>query len=64
MQISIPVFRLGSSVEVRVEAYDCIDLIYTFGGEAFLDGKKVMEGKLLIMEITEERFKSMIEEHR
>ena len=63
MQISIPVFRLGSSVEVRVEAYDCIDLIYTFGGEAFLDGKKVMEGKLLVMEITEERFKSMIEEH-
>jgi len=62
MRIEIPLFKNGSSVEVRVKEIDCTDLIYTFEGAAFLESKKVIEGKLMVMEISDDRFKSMTEE--
>jgi predicted hotdog family 3-hydroxylacyl-ACP dehydratase len=59
MRMEIPLFKTGSSVEVRVKESDCTDMIYTYEGEAFLEGKKVMEGKLMVMEVSDERFKSL-----
>jgi predicted hotdog family 3-hydroxylacyl-ACP dehydratase len=59
MRMEIPLFKTGSTVEVCVKETDCTDLIYTFEGEAFLQGRKVMEGKLLVMEVSDERFKSL-----
>ena len=53
MRLDIPVFELGRTVELRIKENDSLDLIYTFGGEAFLDGVKVMEGKLMVMETNE-----------
>jgi len=59
MRMEIPLFKNGSLVEVRAEETDCTDMIFTFEGEAFLEGRKVMEGKLMVMEASDERFKSL-----
>jgi len=59
MRMEIPLIKNGSTVEVRVEEIDCTDLIYTFEGTVFQENKKVIEGKLMVMEISDERFKSL-----
>jgi len=59
MRMEIPLFKNGSSVEVRARETDCTDMIYTFEVEAFLKDRKVMEGKLMVMEISDEKFKSL-----
>jgi len=59
MRMEIPLFKNGSSVEVSVKENDCTDMIYTYEGEAFLKGIKVMEGKLMVMEVNDERFQSL-----
>jgi len=53
MHLDIPVFELGRTVEIRVRENDNMDLVYTFEGEALLDGVKAMEGKLMVMETNE-----------
>jgi len=60
MRMGIPLFKNGSSVEVRAEETDCTDMIYTFEGEIFLEDKKVMEGKLMVMEVSDEQQKRLI----
>jgi len=62
MRMEIPLFKNGSSVEIRVEETDCTDMIFTYEGEAFLEGRKVMEGKLMVMEASDDRFKKLIGE--
>jgi len=59
MRMEIPLFKNGSSVEIRVKEIDCTDMIYTFEGEAFSEDRKVMEGKLMVMEINDEQYKSL-----
>jgi predicted hotdog family 3-hydroxylacyl-ACP dehydratase len=56
MKIEIPLFKPGSRVEIRVKQNDATDLIYTFEGEVFLEDKKAIEGKLMVMEINEEKY--------
>lgn len=55
MQILIPVFKPGSTVSVYAKECDCMDMIYTFEGEAFTEGNKAITGKMMIMEINENR---------
>jgi predicted hotdog family 3-hydroxylacyl-ACP dehydratase len=63
MQMAIPIFKPGSSLDIRVKENICADTIYSFEGEIFLDEKKVMEGKLMAMEVTnEEQFKKLLGE--
>ena len=65
MKIEIPVFKLGSVVELRVKQNVCTGLVYTFDGEALLEGKKAMEGKLMVMEIdNEESFYNLVKRHK
>jgi predicted hotdog family 3-hydroxylacyl-ACP dehydratase len=56
MRMEIQLFKPGCSVEVSVKELDCTDMIYTFEGAASIEGKKVMEGKLMVMEVSDERF--------
>jgi len=60
LQMEIPLFKNGSSVEVRVKETDCTDMIFTYEGEALLEDKKVMEGKLMVMEVSDEKFNELI----
>jgi predicted hotdog family 3-hydroxylacyl-ACP dehydratase len=59
MRMEIPFFKNGSTVEVYVKETDCTDMIYTFDGAAFLEGRKVMEGNLMVIEVSDERFNEM-----
>jgi len=59
VRMEIPFFKNGSLVEVRAKENDCTDMISTYEGEAFLENKKVMEVKLMVMEISDERFNEM-----
>jgi predicted hotdog family 3-hydroxylacyl-ACP dehydratase len=59
MRMEIPFFKAGSQLEVRAKEVDRTGMIYTFEGEAFLDGIKVMEGKLMVMEVSDERFNEL-----
>ena len=63
MKINMPVFELGSVVELHVKEKDRTGLVYTFDGEVFLEGKKAMGGKLMVMEINEEKFNNLIKGH-
>lgn len=53
MQILTSVFSAGSSLEIRMNETDCTNLLYTYEGEILLNGEKVMEGKLMVMEIND-----------
>jgi len=59
MRMDIPFFKNGASVRVYVKETDCTEMIYSFNGEAFLENKKVMEGKLMCVEVTEEKFNEL-----
>jgi predicted hotdog family 3-hydroxylacyl-ACP dehydratase len=59
MRIEIPLLKPGSSLELCVQEVDCIEMIYTFEGTALVEGIKVMEGKLMVMEVSDERFKML-----
>jgi len=59
MRMEIPLFKTGSSVEVHLKETDCTDMIYTFDGAAFLEGRKVLEGTLMVIEVSDERFHAM-----
>jgi len=59
MRMEIPLFKNGSTVRVKVKETDCTDMIYTFDGAAFLEDKKVMEGKLMCIEVSDERFNEL-----
>jgi len=63
MQMDIPVFSPGSAVVVRVEEVDRTGMIYTFSTEAFLEGRKIMEGKLMVMEVNEDGFDKLVMEN-
>ena len=60
IRIEIPVFKPGSRVEFSVTQKDRTDLIYTFAGEVFLEGRKAMEGSLMVMEVNEKKFNELI----
>ena len=62
MRIEIPFFRAGGTVDIRVKENDCTDMIYTFEGEIFLGDTRAMAGKLMVMEVSDERFRNMIRE--
>jgi len=53
IKIDIPVFKAGSTVEIHAKENDRVGLVYTFEGKVFLDGRKVLEGKIMVMEIDE-----------
>jgi predicted hotdog family 3-hydroxylacyl-ACP dehydratase len=59
MKMEIPLIKSGSCVELRVKLKDATDLIYTFEGAAFLEGKKAIEGILMVMEINEENYSKL-----
>ena len=60
MRMKIPFFKNGSTVNVHVKEIDCTDMIYTFEGTAFVEDIKAMEGKLMVVEVSDERFNELI----
>ena len=51
MQVFLPVLKSGSTVVIKVKELECMDLVYNFDGQIFLDDKKALEGTLTVMEV-------------
>ena len=64
LQIGLPFFTTGSTVELKVKESGCMDQVFSFYGEAFLEGRKVLEGKLTVMEVHDGQLQSFIKENR
>jgi predicted hotdog family 3-hydroxylacyl-ACP dehydratase len=59
MRIGLAAFKIGSRLEIKVEEYDSVEMVHNFAGEIFLDGRKVIEGKLTILDVTENQMEIM-----
>ena len=47
----LPVFKAGTTAEIKVKEINNIDMVYTFEGFVFIEGRKVFEGKLTAMDV-------------
>ena len=63
LRIGLPFFRAGSTVQLRVKESGRMEQVFTFEGEIFSEGRKVLDGKLTIMETDDEQIKLLIKEH-
>jgi len=61
MRIGLPFFSIGSVVEIKAKEIDRVDLVSTYEGEIFLEGGKVLEGKLTVMEANDEKIRALKE---
>jgi len=55
MHIGLPIFQSGSIITIKAKEVDEMDSVHVFLGEIFLEGKKVMEGKLTVMDVDDEK---------
>jgi predicted hotdog family 3-hydroxylacyl-ACP dehydratase len=51
MQIDSQFFQAGNTVQINVKESGCMDQVYNFEGTVFLEGKKVLDGKLTVIEM-------------
>ena len=59
LQIGLPFFKTGSIICIKARETERLDPICFLEGEILLDGKKVLEGKLTIMEVDDESQKRL-----
>ena len=62
MRTELPSFKAGTTAEIRVRESSSLEQISNFEGKIFLEGSKVMEGNLMVMEAKEKQIRSMIKE--
>ena len=64
MSIKLPFLRAGSTAVINVREINCIDLVYTFRGEIFLEQggtiQSILAGNITVMEISEEQAQVLI----
>jgi len=49
MQIDCHFFQAGNTVQINVKESGCMDEVHNFEGTVFLEGKKVLDGKLTVI---------------
>ena len=62
MRMFIPFFNTGVTLGLKVTLSGSMDQVFNFDGEVFLEGRKVIEGKLTVMEADEDQIKLLIKE--
>jgi predicted hotdog family 3-hydroxylacyl-ACP dehydratase len=55
MRIGLPFFKTGSIITIKSRESGGMDPVYVFEGEIFLDGEKVVEGKITVMDVYDEQ---------
>jgi len=53
MQIDNHFFKAGNTVQINVKESGSMDQVYNFEGAVLLEGKKVLDGKLTVIETTD-----------
>ena len=59
LQTGLPFFKTGSIICIKAKETERMDPVCFLEGELFLDDKKVLEGKLTIMEVDDESQKRL-----
>ena len=62
VKIEIPFIKTGSIVTIKVKEIESIDMLYVFTGDIFLEGRKIFEGKLTVIDVDDEQAKTILEE--
>jgi predicted hotdog family 3-hydroxylacyl-ACP dehydratase len=60
MRIELPFFSAGSII-IKAKEFECMDPLYIYTGEIYIEGRKVLEGKITVMEVSDEKAQSMKE---
>ena len=61
VRIGLPFFKTGNTIVIKAKEFECMDPLYIYKGEIFIEGKKVLEGKLTVMEVDDEKAQAMKE---
>jgi predicted hotdog family 3-hydroxylacyl-ACP dehydratase len=64
MRIGIPMFKIGNRLEIKVREYNSVETVHNFAGDIFLDDRNVIEGKLTVLDVTEEQIEALKKEAR
>jgi predicted hotdog family 3-hydroxylacyl-ACP dehydratase len=59
VRIDIPFFKTASIITIRAKEIEQLDSLYIFKGEIFLEGRKVLEGRLTVLDADEEQAEAM-----
>jgi predicted hotdog family 3-hydroxylacyl-ACP dehydratase len=59
MQMDISFFKTGCVIVIKAKEFECMDSMYIYKGEIFIEGIKVLEGKLTVMEVDDEKAQAM-----
>ena len=62
VKINLPSFKIGDTAELKVKRINSMDMVYTFEGFIFLGGRKVLEGKMTILDVDDEKMKTFQKE--
>jgi len=55
MCMGLPFFKADSIITIKSREVDGMSPVYIFQGEIFLDGKKIVEGKITVMDVQDEQ---------
>jgi predicted hotdog family 3-hydroxylacyl-ACP dehydratase len=61
VRIGLPLFKTGSIITIKAKEFECMYPLYIYTGEIFIEGRKVLEGKLTVMEVDDEKAQAMKE---
>jgi len=59
VQMGLSFFGAGSIIVIKAKEFECMDPLYIYKGEIYIEGKKVLEGKLTVMEVDDEKAQVM-----
>ena len=57
LRMGLSFFKAGSTVTIRSKEVDNMSPVFVFEGGIFVDGEKVLDGKLTVMEVDDENAK-------
>lgn len=62
LQIGLSFFAIGSIITIKAKQVDHMDSHFVFSGEIFVEGEKVLEGKITLIEVDNTQTQAMIKE--
>ena len=63
VKLGLPVYKAGNTVQLKVKRINRMDMVYTFEGFVYLDGSTVLEGKITILDVDEEKMQAFQKEN-
>ena len=63
VRMEMPIIKTGNIVTIKAKEIENMDLLYVFTGEVFLEGRKIFEGKLTVIDVGDEQVKTIQKEN-